>query len=71
MVILALHVIITIDNKYVEMVEQQRHRVEQEMTKMVNDIDKEYLRRMQVKALLTPNLYENCFTLGGHAQMRS
>lgn len=53
------------------MVEQQRHRVEQEMTKMVNDIDKEYLRRMQVKALLTPNLYENCFTLGGHAQMRS
>ncbi|KAI4468234.1 hypothetical protein MML48_2g00004013 [Holotrichia oblita] len=29
------------------MVEQQRQRVEQEMTKMVNELDKEYLRRMQ------------------------
>lgn len=31
------------------MVEQQRQRVEQEMTKFVDDIDKQYLRKMQVK----------------------
>lgn len=30
------------------MVEQQRQRVEQEMTKMINEIDKSYLRKMQV-----------------------
>lgn len=30
------------------MVEQQRQRVEQEMTKLVDDIDKQFLRKMQV-----------------------
>ncbi|KAF7271448.1 hypothetical protein GWI33_015670 [Rhynchophorus ferrugineus] len=29
------------------MVEQQRQRIEQEMTKMINDVDLQYLRRMQ------------------------
>ncbi|XP_022909820.1 protein FAM136A-like [Onthophagus taurus] len=29
------------------MVEQQRQRVEQEMTKMVNEIDRDFLRKMQ------------------------
>lgn len=31
------------------MVEQQRQRVEQEMTNMVNEIDRQYLRRMQAE----------------------
>lgn len=35
------------------MVEQQRQRVEQEMTKLVDDIDKQFLRKMQVKV---PNI---------------
>lgn len=30
-------------------IEQQRQRVEQEMTKMVDDLDKSFLRKMQVK----------------------
>lgn len=30
------------------MVEQQRQRIEQEMTKMINELDLEYLRKMQV-----------------------
>ncbi|KAG5876737.1 hypothetical protein JTB14_028611 [Gonioctena quinquepunctata] len=29
------------------MVEQQRQRIEQEMTKMINDLDMQYLRKMQ------------------------
>ncbi|CAH1117232.1 unnamed protein product [Phaedon cochleariae] len=29
------------------MVEQQRQRIEQEMTKMINELDLEYLRKMQ------------------------
>ncbi|XP_023017498.1 protein FAM136A [Leptinotarsa decemlineata] len=29
------------------MVERQRQRIEQEMTKMINDLDMEYLRKMQ------------------------
>lgn len=29
-------------------IEQQRQRVEQEMTKMVDDLDKSFLRKMQV-----------------------
>ncbi|CAG9860330.1 unnamed protein product [Phyllotreta striolata] len=29
------------------MVEQQRQRIEQEMTKMINDLDLQYLRKMQ------------------------
>lgn len=31
------------------MVEQQRQRVEQEMTKMINEIDRTFLRKMQVR----------------------
>ncbi|CAH1364580.1 hypothetical protein MTP99_000948 [Tenebrio molitor] len=31
------------------MVEQQRQRIEQEMTKMVNELDLEYLRKMQAE----------------------
>lgn len=31
------------------MVERQRQRLEQEMTKMVDEIDIQFLRRMQVK----------------------
>lgn len=30
------------------MIDQQRQRVEQEMTKMVDDMDKSFLRKMQV-----------------------
>lgn len=30
------------------MVEEQRQRIEQEMTKMVNELDLLYLRKMQV-----------------------
>lgn len=30
------------------MVEQQRQRIEQEMTKMINELDLQYLRKMQV-----------------------
>lgn len=30
------------------MVEQQRQRIEQEMTKMINELDIDYLRKMQV-----------------------
>lgn len=30
------------------MIEQQRQRIEQEMTRMVDDLDKHYLRKMQV-----------------------
>lgn len=33
------------------MVEQQRQRVEQEITKLVDDIDKQFLRKMQVSYL--------------------
>lgn len=29
------------------MIEQQRQRVEQEMTKLVDDMDKSFLRKMQ------------------------
>lgn len=29
-------------------IEQQRQRVEQEMTKMVDELDKSFLRKMQV-----------------------
>lgn len=31
------------------MIEQQRQRIEQEMTRMVDDLDRHYLRKMQVK----------------------
>ncbi|GLV39751.1 uncharacterized protein CBL_08183 [Carabus blaptoides fortunei] len=31
------------------MVEEQRQRVEQEMTKMIDELDRSYLRKMQVK----------------------
>lgn len=30
------------------MVEQQRQRIEQEMTKMINELDHEHLRKLQV-----------------------
>lgn len=30
-------------------IDQQRQRVEQEMTKMVDDMDKTFLRQLQVK----------------------
>lgn len=39
------------------MVEQQRQRVEHEMTKLVDDIDKQYLRKMQVGYICTKCLY--------------
>lgn len=32
------------------MVEEQRQRVEQEMTKLINELDMQYLRKMQVLA---------------------
>lgn len=33
------------------MIEQQKQRIEQEMTKLVDDVDKSFLRKMQVKIL--------------------
>lgn len=30
------------------MIEQQKQRIEQEMTKLVDDVDKSFLRKMQV-----------------------
>lgn len=47
------------------MVEQQRQRVEQEMTKLVDDIDKQYLRKMQVNLKRNKNSYstlQSCFS---------
>lgn len=38
--------------RQIKMVDQQRQRVEQEMTKMINDIDRTYLRKMQVKTFI-------------------
>lgn len=35
------------------MVEEQRHRIEQEMSKMINELDLEYLRKMQVHIKLS------------------
>lgn len=40
------------------MVEEQRQRIEQEMTKMINDLDKQYLRKMQVKFNYAIKLYK-------------
>lgn len=37
-------------------IEQQRQRVEQEITKMFDDLDKTYLRKMQVKLFTAPNV---------------
>lgn len=37
-------------------IEQQRQRVEQEITKMFDDLDKTYLRKMQVKNFAAPNV---------------
>lgn len=33
-------------------IEQQRQRVEQEITRMFDDLDKTYLRRMQVRGVV-------------------
>lgn len=46
------------------MVDQQRRRVEQEMTKLVDEIDRNYLRKMQVKLPKTLNLRlpKTCFS---------
>jgi hypothetical protein len=43
------------------MVEQQRQRIEQEMTKMVNELDLEYLRKMQV--LFINKYSKKCFQI--------
>lgn len=32
----------------VRMIEQQKQRIEQEMTKLVDDVDRSFLRKMQV-----------------------
>lgn len=46
----------------VKMIEQQRQRVEQEMNKLVDDVDKSFLRKMQVN---TPDLlHHDCPTHG-------
>lgn len=42
------------------MIEQQKQRIEQEMTKLVDDVDKSFLRKMQVNfdpAQLISNKY--------------
>ena len=38
-------------------IEQQRQRVEQEITKMVDDMDKSFLRTMQVDSIKPPKAF--------------
>lgn len=53
------------------MVDQQRQRVEQEMTKMINELDKSYLRKMQVGlSAITGQIKSYKITfIGGNASM--
>lgn len=44
-----------------KMIDQQRQRVEQEMTKMVDDMDKSFLRKMQVNKNLKGYVINNFF----------
>lgn len=44
-------------------IEQQRQRVEQEMTKMVDELDKTFLRKMQVWEPVEVMLLTKIFTL--------
>lgn len=43
-------------------IDQQRQRVEQEMTKMVDDVDRSFLRKLQVKSLMISSSQAHAFT---------